>query len=313
MNWWLPHNFNKKRPYLEERAQVIKALRNFFDMREFTEVHTPALQICPVMDAHIHAFKTTRYGAGKSSEQEMYLHTSPEFDMKKLLAAGMERIYQMCPVYRNAEDSSKHSPEFMILEWYRTGTDYTALMEDCEALLRQVAEGLGIKHYQFQGVLCDPYKPMERISVAEAFEEYAGIDLPVYLEKPEEFAKAAQDIGVRVIDSDHWDDLFHAIMADRIEPHLGHGVATVLYDYPFSMAALSRKKPDDPRFAERFELYVCGVELANAFSELTDSQEQRERFRSEMTLKKELYSEEYRPMKSSLMLWIICREAPELR
>ena len=273
MNWWLKHNFEKKRAFLEKRVQVIKALRSFFDSRDFVEVHTPALQICPVMDAHIHAFKTVRYGVGRQGAQEMYLHTSPEFDMKKLLAAGMERIYQMCPVYRNAEGSPRHSPEFMILEWYRAGADYHALMDDCEALLSL----LGV---------CNS---LERVSVEAAFDKYAGIGLP---EDRDEFAGAAQSAGVRVFDSDQWDDIFHAVMAEKIEPQLER---TILYDYPVSMAALSRRKEDDPRFAERFELYVNGMELANAFSELTDPVEQRERFEREMALKQELYGETYPP------------------
>ena len=293
MNWWLPDNFEKKRLMLEKRAEVIKALRRFFEARDFTEVHTPALQICPVMDAHIHAFKTTLYGIGQSSAQEMYLHTSPEFDMKKLLATRIERIYQMCPVYRNREESSLHAPEFMLLEWYRSGTDYHALMEDCETLLSEIAQAVDITHYRYKDMSCNPYNPIERISVTEAFARYAGIDLLAYLEDRDSFAEAAKDIGIRVIVSDKWDDIFHAVMAEKIEPNLGQGVATILYDYPVSMASLSRRKPDDPRFAERFELYVCGVELANAFSELTDSVEQRARFKAEMALKKDLYGEEY--------------------
>jgi lysyl-tRNA synthetase class 2 len=293
MNWWLPHNFNKKRPYLEKRSQVIKALRHFFEARYFSEVHTPALQICPVMDAHIQAFKTTRYSVGRISAQDMYLHTSPEFDMKKLLAAGMERIYQICPVYRNAEGSPRHSPEFMILEWYRAGDDYHALMDDCEELLCEIAKALDITRYCHKDAVCDPFQPFERISVCEAFEHFAGIDLAHHLDNLDSFANAAQAIGVRTIQSDKWDDIFHAIMADKIEPYLGQRRATILYDYPVSMAALSRRKPSDTRFAERFELYVCGMELANAFSELTDSKEQRDRFKMEMVIKQELYGEVY--------------------
>ncbi len=293
MSWWTPDNFSKKRVFLEKRTQVIKALRHFFDTRDFTEVHTPALQVCPVMDAYIHAFKTTRYGVGRIGVQEMYLHTSPEFDMKKLLAAGMERIYQMCPVYRNAEGSARHLPEFMILEWYRAHADYHAIMNDCESMLGEIAKALEITHYRYKSNICDPFQPAQRLSIAEAFDKYAHLDISAFLNDLDGFAKAAESIGVRVIDSDKWDDIFHAVMADKIEPYLGQGRATILYDYPASMAALSRKKPDNEEFAERFELYVCGIELANAFSELTDANEQRERFRSEMALKKELYGEEY--------------------
>ena len=293
MNWWQPYNFVQKRDNLMARAQVIKSLRLFFDGGDFVEVHTPALQICPVMDTHIHAFKTVLKDICLDDSKALYLHTSPEFDMKKLLAAGMERIYQICPVYRNAEVSPLHSPEFTLLEWYRSGADYLVLMDDCISLLRGVAEAVGILEYSYKGVSCDPFTELSKISVCEAFRQYADVDLGDVLDDRDGFAYVAKSIGVRVIGSDRWDDIFHAVMAEKIEPHLGQGIPTILYDYPVSMAALSRKKIDDPRFAERFELYVCGVELANAFSELTDPVEQRARFEEEMRAKVELYGEVY--------------------
>lgn len=264
-------------------------IRNFFDAQDFIEVETPALQICPVMDAHIHAFKTDLLDIDRSVEQTMYLHTSPEFDMKKLLSAGMERIYQICHVYRNAEGSALHSPEFTLLEWYRTGAGYRDLMDDCIELCRS----LGVETFKYKNHECDPFKEWERISVCEAFEKYTDIKLESYLDDRDLFALAAKSAGIRTVDTDHWDDIFHAIMAEKIEPNLGQGVATILYDYPISMAALSRKKEKDPRFAERFELYICGIEIANAFSELTDAKEQRARYEDEMALKKKLYGEFY--------------------
>ncbi|MFP4098580.1 MAG: EF-P lysine aminoacylase EpmA [Alphaproteobacteria bacterium] len=293
MNWWLPHNFEQKRFKLEQRAIVFKALRQFFDQRDFTEVQTPALQVCPVMDAHIHAFQTQCMDVGRSRGQEMYLHTSPEFDMKKLLAAGMERIYQICPVYRNAEGSALHSPEFTLLEWYRVGVDYSVLMNDCESLLQEIARSVEVDSYVYKGVSCDPFQPIERICVVDAFKRYADLDLEACLDDREMFARYASEADVRVSAQDRWDDIFHAVMAAHIEPHLGRGVPCVLYDYPVSMAALSRRREDDPRFAERFELYVCGIELANAFSELTDANEQRRRYEGEMATKKALYGEIY--------------------
>ena len=266
-------------------------IRNFFDAQDFLEVETPALQICPVMDAHIHAFKTDLLGVDRSVEQTMYLHTSPEFDMKKLLSAGMERIYQICHVYRNAEGSALHSPEFTLLEWYRTGADYHDLMDDCIELCRS----LGVETFKYKNHECDPFKEWERVSVCEAFEKYTEIELQNYLGDKDLFALAANNIGIRTVEEDAWDDIFHAIMAEKIEPNLGQGVPTILYDYPISMAALSRKKEKDPRFAERFELYICGVEIANAFSELMDAKEQRARYEDEMALKKKLYGETYPP------------------
>ena len=293
MNWWQSHNFKLKRDNLLARAQVIKALRSFFDGDDFVEVQTPALQICPVMDTHIHAFKTVLKDICLDDSKALYLHTSPEFDMKKLLAAGMERIYQICPVYRNAEGSVLHSPEFTLLEWYRSSADYISLMDDCMALLRGIAKAVDVKEYSYQGVSCDPFAVWQKISVCEAFQQYTGVDLEGVLDDRDGFADIAKSIGVRVIVSDRWDDIFHAVMAEKIEPFLGQGVPTILYDYPVSMAALSRRKIDDSRFAERFELYVCGVELANAFSELTDPVEQRTRFEEDMHVKLELYGEVY--------------------
>lgn len=295
MSWWLPHNFAEKRHYLEGRARVIKALRGFFDDKGFTEVDTPVLQVCPVMDTHIHAFRTDLKNLDLSHRKVMYLQTSPEFDMKKLLVAGMEKIYQICPVFRNAEGSVLHSPEFTLLEWYRAGADYRTLMDDSVDILRNVAEKLGIQNYTYKGKASDPFKEWQRISVCDAFMEFTKIDLALYLDDRSGFSDAIAALDVRVTAEDSWDDLFHAVMAEKIEPHLGVGVPTILYDYPVSMAALSRRKSDDPRFAERFELYICGVELANAYSELTDATEQRARYKTEMALKQKLYGETYPP------------------
>lgn len=262
--------FFLKRGTLLKRAEIIKDLRRFFEGRGYIEVQTPVLQICPTMDTHIHAFKTERLGVDLGHAETLYLHTSPEFDMKKLLAEGMGAIYQICPVFRNAEGSKLHTSEFTMLEWYRSGVDYTYLMDEVDALL----------------ALFD-IEACERLSVCEAFVRYADIDLLSVLGDRDAFAAVS---GVRVVKSDGWDDIFHAVMAEKIEPKLER---TILYDYPVSMAALSRKKEDDPRFAERFELYLNGVEIANAFSELTDDVEQRARFNAEMDEKERLYAERY--------------------
>lgn len=295
MNWWMPHNFEQKKDNLLRRSVIIKVLRHYFDAQDFAEVDTPSLQICPVMDVHIQGFKTMYKPMDKSGDKTLYLHTSPEFDMKKLLTAGMERIYQICHAYRNGEQTKCHSPEFTIMEWYRAGDDYTALMDDCEDVLRKVAQAIGITHYRYNDILCDPFLALERLSVADVFALYAQIDLTAILEDRDGFAEKAQEIGVRVVDGDAWDDIFHAVMAEKIEPFLGHKRPSVIYDYPVRMAVLSRKKPSDPRFAERFELYVCGVELANASSELTGAVEQRKRYDEEMVLKQQIYGESYPP------------------
>ena len=285
--------FKEKKGFLLKRADILKSVRQYFDRQGFLEVTTPVLQVCPVMDMHIHAFETVLKGHDLSPRKSLYLQTSPELDMKKLMVAGVERLYQICPVFRNGDESKLHSPEFTMIEWYRADSDYTAIMDDCEALLRCVAQGLGIQSMSHCGKTCGPFGDWERISVCEAFQVYADIDLIEVLDDVDKFKAVLQQKGIRVTEDDRWDDLFFAVMAEKIEPHLGQGVPTILYDYPVCLASLSRRKPGDQRFAERFELYVCGVELANAFSELTDAKEQRKRFHEEMALKKQLYGEEY--------------------
>lgn len=297
MSWWHPDKFEDKRPYLQKRTAIIKDVRSFFDVQGFTEVDTPALQICPVMDTHIHAFETDLKNVDLSLKRKMYLQTSPEFEMKKLLTAGMNNIYQVCHVFRNAEGTRRHSPEFTLLEWYRAGegADYRAMMNDTINLLRYIAEKHKITHYTHGDIKCDPFVDWELLTLAQAFEDYAGICLEDYLEDTERFSAAIHKKGIRVAEGDGWDDLFFRVMAEKIEPHLGMQRPTILCDYPAAMASLSRRKPDDPRFAERFEAYVCGIELCNAFSELTDATEQRARFEAEMALKNRLYGETYPP------------------
>lgn len=292
-NWWHPDNFEDQKPFLRARMDVIRAVRNHFDDQGFWEVDTPILQVCPVMDTHIHGFKTTLHDITMQPKRDYYLHTSPEFAMKKLMVAGVENLYQICHVFRNGEGSPLHSAEFSMIEWYRSHAGYEDIMEDCIVLLRSVAKTLNITHYRHKGAACDPFAEWIKISVAEAFEKYASIHLDDYLDNTEGFAAAIKEQGIRVADDDRWDDLFFRVMAEKIEPHLGMDAPCILYDYPASMASLSRRKPSNPSYAERFELYVCGVELANAFGELTDAKEQHERFVEEMDLKEKIYGERY--------------------
>lgn len=292
--WWKPENFAQKRNNLLMRTRLIQAVRAYFDGRSFVEVETPILQVSPVMDAHIHAVKADIRGIDLKKEREMYLHTSPEFAMKKLLVAGMTDIYQICHVFRDAEGSRRHSPEFTMIEWYSAGKDYTHLMQDCVEMVRFCAKKLDIRMLRFDGCECDPFQTWQKLSVADAFYEYADLNLNAYLGDKDMFAKDVKEkLGLHVAVDDDWDDIFFRVMAEKIEPHLGMDVPTFLYDYPASMASLSRKKPSDPRYAERFELYICGLEICNAFSELTDADEQRKRFVEEMTLKQRLYGEQY--------------------
>jgi elongation factor P--(R)-beta-lysine ligase len=286
--WWLPHSLARRRVYLEARGRVTRALREVFASRGFVEVETPALQESPGLEPHLRAFATTLERPGDRA-MPMYLHTSPEYAMKKLLVAGMPKIFQLTHCFRNGERGATHHPEFTMLEWYRAGASYLDLVQDCETLLR--ASGAAL--FTWQGRVCNPHAAWERLAVAEAFARYCGIDILATVENVDSLAEAARPFGIAPHAGDTWEDLFFRIFLSGIEPRLGIGAPTVLYDYPISMAALARAKPSDPRLCERFELYVCGLELANAFGELTDAAEQRKRFAADQEKKRALYGETY--------------------
>ena len=285
--WWSPERRADRLPFLEARGRITRAVRGWFDGRGFAEVETSALQISPGNEAHLHAFATealTTAGEGRA----MYLHTSPEFACKKLLASGEREIFTLAKVWRNRERGPLHHPEFTMLEWYRTGAAYEVLMEDCATLLAVAAEAAGTGRLRWREREADPFAEPERLTVAQAFERYAGVDL-----FGEDLAAQARARGIRVATDDTWADVFSRIMVEKVEPNLGQGRATILCEYPATEAALARPKPGDPRVAERFELYACGVELANCFGELTDPVEQRARFEIEMAEKARLYGERY--------------------
>ena len=290
--FWAPEHHAERRPRLLQRARIVKALRAFFDGEGFVEIEPAALQVSPGNETHIAGFATQFCPPG-GAPTAYYLHSSPEFDCKKLLAAGEKRIFALAHVFRNGERSKLHHPEFTMLEWYRAEEPYRALIEDCAAVLRIAAQAAGTTRFCHGEASLDPFAPLEILSVTEAFERYAEIDLLATLNDRDALAKQAARIGLRVAADDHWSDLFSKILSDRIERRLGHGRATVLIDYPASEAALARRKPEDPRFAERFELYGCGVELANAFGELTDPVEQRSRFEADMAEREKIYGEAY--------------------
>jgi len=256
------------------------------------EVETAILQASPGNEAHLHAF-ATELVSPDASKTRLYLHTSPEFAAKKLLAAGEKRLFTFARVFRNRERGALHHPEFTMLEWYRADEPYGALIDDCAALLASAAETAGTKNFSFRGRGADPFAVPERLAVADAFRRHAGIDLLATLDDREALAAEAKGQGIRVADDDTWADVFSRILVERIEPNLGIGRATVLDEYPSSEAALARPTAHDPRVAERFELYVCGVEIANAFGELTDPAEQRRRFESEMAEKQRVHGERY--------------------
>ena len=329
--WWRPDRLATRRDNLLARGRILTAVRQFFTAEGFVEVQTPALQVSPGLEPHLRAFATELRDPRDGSVHRRYLHTSPEFAMKKLLAGGMEKIWQLAPVFRDGERGATHHPEFSMLEWYRAGATYRDLMADCEKLLRAAQAAAfapvmagrvpaihvdprdtpgtlagrpsgggddGNRVMAWQGRIADARLPFERMSVAEAFLRHSNIDILATAPDPTEpdfvlLAAAAEKIGIAPHPGDDWESLYFRIFLDRIEPNLGIGAPTILYDYPVSMAALSRRKPDDLRLAERFEFYVCGLELANAFQELTDPAEQRARFLADQARKQALYGETY--------------------
>lgn len=295
--WWTPDRHGARRPFLLGRNQLTRAVRTWFEAEGFTEVEAASLQISPGNEAHLHAFATTML-APSGETWPFFLHTSPEFACKKLLAAGERRIFDLARVWRNRERGPLHSPEFTLLEWYRAGEPYEALMADCSRLLALAAETLGRPRFVFRGREADPFAEPDRLTLAEAFENFAGIDLLASLAPGggvdrDVLAGGARDAGIRIAEDDTWADIFSRILVERVESRLGVGRPTILCEYPAAEAALARLKPGDPRVAERFELYVCGVELANAFAELTDPAEQRRRFEAEMDEKVRVYGERY--------------------
>jgi len=294
--FWLPGVHAVRRPFLIARNRIAGAVRAWFEAAGFVEVDTAALQVSPGNETHLHAFGTDLIGPD-GVPHRLYLRTSPEFACKKLLAAGEPRIFDFAKVFRNRERGALHHPEFTMLEWYRAEAPYEALMDDCAALLRIAAEASGAREFSFRGRTIDPFAEPERITVAEACDRYAGIDLLATIEGGEGerdlLAEAAVKAGIAIADDDTWGDVFSRILAEKVEPHLGQGRATILCEYPLPQAALARAKPGSDKVAERFEMFACGVELANAFGELTDVAEQRKRFTAAMDEKARIHGERY--------------------
>lgn len=273
-------------PY-RARGQVIKAIRRFFDMQGFEEVETPLLVAAPGTEPYLEVFET-RLIEARGAAYRAFLTTSPEYAMKKLLVAGVPKLYQICKSFRNGEEVSRgHNPEFTILEWYRAHADYTDIMADCEGLLHHIWRALhpdappdtpAVLVWRGQTIALD--ERWERLTMREAFARYTALDLDaVGTDETMRAALAAK--GYTVAPETTWEQGYHQIFLNEIEPRLGGRVPTILYEYPASMAALARRKADDPRYAERFEFYAFGVELGNAFSELTDADEQETRLRAE--------------------------------
>ncbi|MCA1414457.1 EF-P lysine aminoacylase GenX [Bradyrhizobium sp. NBAIM20] len=293
--FWSPARHLDRRPFLQARGAVTGALRGFFTEQGFVEVETSVLQVSPGNETHLHAPRT-EIMRPDGSRASRYLRTSPEFACKKLLAAGETRIFEFARVFRDRERGDLHLPEFTMLEWYRAGAPYDAIMADCVVVIARAAQATGIGTFSFRGRTADPFAEPELLTVAGAFAQFAGIDLLSTISGGEgnRAALAAAAAGkVRVAEDDTWSDIFSKMLVEHVEPHLGQGRLTILFEYPSPEAALARVKTDDPRVAERFEIYACGVELANGFGELTDAGEQRKRFTESMTEKQRRYGEAY--------------------
>jgi lysyl-tRNA synthetase class 2 len=293
--WWSPDRFADRKPFLEKRAAITGRLRGFFAENGFAEVETSVLQVSPGNETHLHAPRTEIKGVGAATATR-YLRTSPEFSAKKLLAAGEQRIFEFARVFRDRERGDLHLTEFTMLEWYRANEPYAGVMADAVTIVASAADAAGSRRFNFRGRTIDAFAEPEMLTVAAAFERFAGIDLLATIDGGEgdrQRLAAAAGKAVRVTDDDTWSDIFAKVLVEHVEPNLGNGAMTLLYEYPTPEAALARTSAEDPRVAERFELYACGVELANGFGELTDADELRRRFGHAMDEKQRRYGERY--------------------
>ncbi|MFH0296347.1 EF-P lysine aminoacylase EpmA [Bradyrhizobium sp. 31Argb] len=293
--WWNPARHADRKPFLEARSAVTKVVRAWFEGRGFSEVETGILQVSPGNETHLHAPRTELTRAD-GNRVPRYLRTSPEFACKKLLAAGETKIFEFARVFRDRERGDLHLPEFTMLEWYRANDDIDAVIADTLLVIAEAAHATGIGRFSFRGKTAEVGGVPELLTVASAFERFAGIDLLATIVDGEgdrgALADAAQE-RIRIAEDDTWSDIFSKVLVEHVEPNLGQGHLTVLSDYPIPEAALARADPSDPRVAERFEVYACGVELANGFGELTDAAKQRRRFAGAMDEKERRYGERY--------------------
>lgn len=290
------------------REQVLDGIRTFFKQQGFVETETPVLARCPGTEPFLEVFSTTLKAHGLK-DQPAYLLTSPEFALKKLVAAGFGSVFEICKSFRNNEGvSGRHNPEFTILEWYHSPGDYLDVMTDFEAMMMSLLKRLhnwsleyaptmsklyGDHTLSYQGKTFNLQAPYPRLTVAEAFQEFVGVKVDELLDR-QALLKVAQAKGYQVTAETTWEEAYDQLMLNVIEPALARFDQPVfLYDYPASQAALSKRKTSDPRFAERFEVYLGGLELGNAFSELTDAAEQEARFREELALRAKLGKTKY--------------------
>ncbi|MCA9374282.1 EF-P lysine aminoacylase GenX [Candidatus Peregrinibacteria bacterium] len=277
---------------MEQRVEVLDGIREYFKKEEFLEVETPEVVRLPGMEPYLDVFGT-EFVDMKGESEEMFLITSPEYAMKKLLVAGYEKVFQICKSFRNKEtDSQLHNPEFTLLEWYRGFADYEAIMEDTEKLVEALAVRLhGEPKIKWNGKVVDVNTPWPRVTVVELFEQ-VGIERAVF-ENFEKFVSAVAAKGYNVGPESSYEDVFFSVFLNEIEPNLGMEKPVIVKDYPVEMAALAKRCEDDDRYAQRFEAYVAGMELCNAFTELNDPIEQKERLEMEREERQKLGKRDY--------------------
>ncbi len=245
--WWRPDRYADRQPFLRQRTAIARQIRRYLDSQGFAEVETSVLQVSPGNETHLHAPRTELRGTDEERHIR-YLRTSPEFACKKLLAAGEMKIFEFARVFRDRERGELHLPEFTMLEWYRANEPYETVIADCIVIIRSAAETAGAARFARRGHECDPFAEVERITVAQAFERFAGIDLLATIDGAKgdraALARQAGEAGIRIGDDDTWSDIFSKLLVERVEPRLGQGRLTVLSEYPSPEAALARPNPD---------------------------------------------------------------------
>ena len=297
MKWWKKERLQDRIPILNARNIAKGAIRKWFESQDFIEVETAQLQTSPGNEVHLLGLET-QWTSPELETAQMYLATSPEFSCKKLIAGGMERIFEFARVFRNRDLSPIHTPEFTMLEWYRANQDWNVTIEDTIAICIEVANSIGAKYFRHKNIEIPINAKPIRLTLQEAFFIFANIDMLSTIANNgqldrDKFAKLANDSGVNIEDNDNWSDIFTKVLVAKIEPNLGIKAPTILCEYPLPEGALAQKCSHDGLIVERFELYICGIEIANGFGELIDADEQKQRFERAMHEQIQIYGKAY--------------------
>lgn len=297
MPWWEKEKLQDRMPFLNARNLAKNAIRKWFETQDFIEVETAQLQTSPGNEVHLLGLET-QWTSPELETTQMFLATSPEFACKKLIAGGMERIFEFARVFRNRDLSPIHTPEFTMLEWYRTNQDWNIAIDDTWAICVAAANAIGARYFRHKNIEILINVTPQRLTLQEAFLNFANIDMLSTISNNgemarDEFANLAIKSGINIDDTDNWSDIFTKVLVAKIEPNLGINAPIILCEYPVPEGALAQKCAHDNRVVERFELYICGVEIANGFGELIDANEQRQRFENAMQEQTKIYGKSY--------------------